>query len=88
MNYTDQNGNVMNIEAIKIFKIDELGKEYIIYSIMDNDDSNPDGELLFGEIIRNDDSIQILGILPNEENIVIAYYNEIKNQLGGSNEYY
>ena len=86
MNYTDQNGNTMNIEAIKIFKIDELGKEYIIYSIMDNDDSNPDGELLFGEIIRNDDSIQILGILPNEENIVIAYYNEIKNQLGGSNE--
>ena len=86
MNYTDQNGNVMNIEAIKIFKIDELGKEYIIYSIMDNDDSNPDGELLFGEIIRNDDSIQILGILPDEENIVIAYYNEIKNQLGGSNE--
>ena len=86
MNYTDQNGNVMNIEAIKIFKIDELGKEYIIYSIMDNDDSNPDGEILFGEIIRNDDSIQILGILPNEENIVIAYYNEIKNQLGGSNE--
>ena len=86
MNYTDQNGNVMNIEAIKIFKIDELGKEYIIYSIMDNDDSNPDGELLFGEIIRNNDSIQILGILPNEENIVIAYYNEIKNQLGGSNE--
>jgi len=86
MNYTDQNGNVMNIEAIKIFKIDELGKEYIIYSIMDNDDSNPDGELLFGEIIRNDDSIQILGILPSEENIVIAYYNEIKSQLGGSNE--
>ena len=86
MNFTDQNGNVMNIEAIKIFKIDELGKEYIIYSITDNDDSNPDGELLFGEIIRNDDSIQILGILPNEENIVIAYYNEIKNQLGGSNE--
>ena len=86
MNYTDQNGNVMNIEAIKIFKIDELGKEYIIYSITDNDDSNLEGELLFGEIIRNDDFIQILGILPDEEDIVIAYYNEIKNQLGGSNE--
>ena len=86
MNFIDSNNNTINIEAIKIFKIDELGKEYIIYSIMDNDDSNPDGELLFGEIIRNDDSIQILGILPNEENIVIAYYNEIKNQLGGSNE--
>jgi len=86
MNYTDQNGNVMNIEAIKIFKIDELEKEYIIYSITDNDDSNPDGELLFGEITRNDDSIQVLGILPDEEDIVIAYYNEIKNQLGGSNE--
>ena len=86
MNYTDQNGNVMNIEAIKIFKIDELGKEYIIYSIMDNDDSNPEGELLFGEIVRNDDSIQVLGILPDDEDIVIAYYNEIKDQLGGSNE--
>ena len=71
MNFTDQNGNVMNIEAIKIFKID---------------DSNPEGELLFGEIIRVDDSIQVLGILPDEEDIVIAYYNEIKSQLGGSNE--
>ena len=86
MNYTDQNGNTMNIEAIKIFKIDELGKEYIIYSIIDNNDSNPEGELLFGEIVRNDDSIQILGILPDDEDIVIAYYNEIRNQLGGSNE--
>ena len=69
MNFTDLNNNPMNIEAIKIFKIDELGKEYIIYSIMDNDDS-----------------IQVLGILPDDEDIVIAYYNEIKDQLGGSNE--
>ncbi len=86
MNFTDQNNNVLNIEAIKIFKIDELGKEYIIYSITDNDDNNPDGELAFGEIVRQDDSIQVLGILPEEEDIVIAYYNEIKSQLGGSNE--
>ena len=86
MNFTDSNNNTMNIEAIKIFKINELGKEYIIYSIIDNNDSNPEGELLFGEIVRNDDSIQILGILPDEEDIVIAYYNEIRNQLGGSNE--
>jgi hypothetical protein len=86
MNFIDSNNNTINIEAIKIFKIDELGKEYIIYSIMDNNDSNPEGELLFGEIVRNDDSIQVLGILPDEEDIVIAYYNEIKNQLGGSNE--
>ena len=86
MNFIDSNNNTINIEAIKIFKIDELGKEYIIYSIMDNDDSNPEGELLFGEIVRNDDSIQVLGILPDEEDIVIAYYNEIRNQLGGSNE--
>lgn len=86
MNFIDSNNNTINIEAIKIFKIDELGKEYIIYSIMDNDDSNPEGELLFGEIVRNNDLIQVLGILPDEEDIVIAYYNEIKNQLGGSNE--
>ena len=86
MNFIDSNNNTINIEAIKIFKINELGKEYIIYSIIDNNDSNPEGELLFGEIVRNDDSIQILGILPDEEDIVIAYYNEIRNQLGGSNE--
>lgn len=86
MKFTDQNNNVLNIEAIKIFKINELGKEYIIYSITDDDDSNADGELLFGEIVRSDDTIQVLGILPDEEDIVIAYYNEIKSQLGGSNE--
>ena len=33
MNFIDSNNNTINIEAIKIFKIDELGKEYIIYSI-------------------------------------------------------
>lgn len=80
--YKDEKGNNINISLIGFFKIEQLEKEFIMYSIIDDDKNNLDGYILLGEVLRNNDSIQILGIKENEKELVLAYYNEISKQLG------
>ena len=50
---------------------------------MDDDSNNSNGAMLLGEVVRNGDNIEILGILKEEKDLVVAYYNEISTQLGG-----
>lgn len=83
LNYIDSNGNIMNISVIGFFSIPDLEKEYVIYSMVDNNSANEDGYILLGEVLREENSIQILGILSEERDLVVAYYNEISNHLGG-----
>lgn len=54
-----------------------------MYGLVDDDITNENGHVLLGEVIRKEDSIQVLGILPAEKDLVVAYYNEISNQVGG-----
>lgn len=82
----DENRNVMTVSLLGFFSILELQKEFVMYSFVDDDTNNPDGYILLGEVIRNDDNIQILGIIPEEERIVLAYYNEISKQIGDDND--
>lgn len=85
--FKDSNGNIMNISLIGTFKISELEKEYIMYSLVDDDESNEYGHILLGEIVRSDDGdVQVLGILPEERDLVVAYYNEISTQIGGDED--
>lgn len=59
-----------------------------MYSLMDDDVNNENAGVLLGEVVRDEDgNIQVLGILSEEKDVVVAYYNEIADQLGGdSNE--
>ena len=82
--YIDSSGNIMNISVIGFFKIPELENEFIMYGLVD-DSSSEDGYVLLGEVVKKDDKIQILGILSNEKDLVVAYYNEISKQLGEDN---
>lgn len=85
LKFKDSTGNYINISLIGFFRIPDLEKEYIMYSITDENIDNKYGHILLGEVIRNDDdSIQILGILDSEKDMVVAYYNEISNQIGGN----
>lgn len=87
LKFKDSTGNVINISLIGFFRIPDLEKEYIMYSITDENIDNKYGHVLLGEVIRNDDdSIQILGILDSEKDMVVAYYNEISNQIGGNED--
>lgn len=85
LKFKDSTGNDINISLIGFFRIPDLEKEYIMYSITDENIDNKYGHVLLGEVIRNDDdSIQVLGILDSEKDMVVAYYNEISNQIGGN----
>ena len=55
-----------------------------MYSLIDDDSSNDMGYVLLGEVVRYDGIVQILGIESEERDMVLAYYNEISNQIGGS----
>ena len=84
INYKDADGNIMNISVIGFFRIPELEKEFIMYGLVDDNLSNDQGYVLLGEIIKNaENEITIVGIKSDEKDMVLAYYNEISNQVGG-----
>ena len=80
----DKDGNTLNATLIGCFKIPDLDKEYAIYSLQDNDSNNDMGYAMIGELIREDSILKVLGIKDEEKDVVLAYYNEISNQLGGN----
>ena len=80
--YKNEEGNIITISVIGFFKVPKLEKEFIMYSFTDDDSSKQNGLVLLGEIIKEEDNIQILGIDSNEKDLVLAYYNEVINQIG------
>ena len=79
----DENGTNIDISVIGFFKVPQLEKEYVIYAFVDDNFENSNGSVLFGEVVRSENDIQILGILSEEKEMVIACYEEISNQIGG-----
>lgn len=78
----NQFNNNITISLIGTFKIPILEKEFIIYSLVDDNPDNLEGEIMLGEIIRKNKSIQVVGIESEEKDLVVAFYNEISKQLG------
>lgn len=82
--YKDEKGNNVCVSVLGFFSIFDLGKEFAMYSIVDDNAQNEDGFVLLGEVIRNGDDVEIVGIDSKEKEMVVAYYNEISEQIGGS----
>ena len=80
--FVDESGKEVTISLIGYFKISELGKEFIMYSMIDDDSNNDMGHVILGEVVREEGVVQILGIESDEKDMVLAYYNEISTQLG------
>lgn len=78
----DQNGNKVEVSVLGIFKIPDLEKQYIMYGLVDDDPYNENGGVLLGEVIGEGENMQIVGILEEEKELVVAYYNEISKQIG------
>lgn len=83
LRFKDINNNILNVSVIGFFQIEALEKEYVMYALKNETNNDGNGHVLLGEVVRDGDDIQVLGILPEEEKIVVAYYNEISKQLGG-----
>lgn len=78
----NQFNNDITISLIGTFKIEPLEKEFIIYSLTDDNEENLEGEIILGEILREGNNIQVLGIESEEKDLVVAFYNEISKQIG------
>ena len=78
----NENQEDIEISVLGEFKIEELQKEYIMYSVINKDDNSHQGLVLIGEVVRDGDNVQVLGIKEEEKELVLAFYNEISNQLG------
>ena len=80
---TNEQGQNINISVIGSFRIPDLEKEFMMYSMVDENEDNSLGAVLLGEVIRDGDKIEVVGVRDDEKEMVVAYYNEISEQMGG-----
>ncbi len=82
LNVRDENGNLIHISVLGMFEIPDLEKKYIMYGLVNEDETHENGAVLLGEVVGEGEDMKVLGILPEEKDMVVAYYNEISTQLG------
>lgn len=68
------------IEIILSFRIEELNKEYVVYTIND-DNISDDVNIIISEIEYTNNVPKIKSILEEEKEMVILFYNNIKNSI-------
>lgn len=71
-----ENGDPINIELILSFKVDQLNKTYVAYTL--NDDGVSEDVPLF---ISEYDGTTIRSISPDESKIVLERYEELKKEI-------
>ena len=82
----DENQNDIVISVLGEFKIDALEKEFIMYSIVNMDEDVTDGIIIIGEVIRDNDNVQVIGIKEEEKELVLAFFYEITEQIENEDE--
>ena len=80
-----ENGDTIMASILGAFRVETLNKEYAMYSLVNDNPDNENGAVLLGEVVREDDKVKVLDILEEEVDLVVAFYNEIANQIGGKN---
>ena len=80
---SNEQGQNINISVIGSFRIPDLEKEFMMYSMVDENEDNSLGAVLLGEVIRDGDKMEVVGVRDDEKEMVVAYYNEIFEQMGG-----
>ena len=80
-----ENGDTIMVSILGAFRVETLNKEYAMYSLVNDNPDNENGAVLLGEVVREDDKVKVLDILEEEVDLVVAFYDEIANQIGGKN---
>lgn len=78
----DPKGGELNVSVLGTFNVPDLDKTYIMYALEDSNPKNESAAVMLGEVIGEGEDMQIGGILSSEKELVVAYYNEIINQVG------
>ncbi len=70
-----ENGEPIKIEVILSFRIDKINKDYVVYTIND-DNVQENVAVIISEI--DQETHKIKSILPEEKDIVMEYYEQVK----------
>ena len=63
----NEQGQNINISVIGSFRIPDLEKEFMMYSMVDENKDNNLGAVLLGEVIRDGDKMEVVGIREDEK---------------------
>lgn len=76
----NEKGEDVVIELLLTFNIEKTNKNYVVYTIND-DESSEKATILISEIQENEDNVVVVDIPEEEKELVISCYNDIKNSL-------
>ena len=83
-NIIDENGNEVKINIIMQFRIEELNKEYVVFTI-DDDGVSENVYINIAELDKIEkDEYQIKMIKESEKNMVLAFYDSIRDSIHGN----
>ena len=73
-------GQSVMIDIIGQFKIDEADREYVFYTLND-DGISDDVIILIAQIVMEDGKAKIISIPEKEQNMVVAFFNNMKDSI-------
>ncbi len=76
----DHEGKDIRIEILTTFSIEDLKKNYVIYTL-DDDGVSEDVTLLINEYVVENDQAKIVPIPKEETNMVLAVYNTLRENI-------
>ena len=83
-NVIDENGNEIKIDIIMQFRIEELNKEYAIFTVND-DGVSEDAYINITELAKDETGGYQLKMIPeNEKSMVLAFYDSIRDSINGN----
>lgn len=83
-NVIDENGNEIKIDIIMQFRIEELNKEYAVFTVND-DGVSEDVYINITELTKLDNGEYEIKLIPeNEKNMVLAFYDSIRDSINGN----
>ena len=79
---TNEQGEEISASFLGFFSVPGLEKEYAMYTINDDNPNSELGAILLGEVVKDNDNMQILGIEESEQAAVLAVYKDLSKQIG------
>lgn len=75
-------GERVEVKIIMRFKVEELGKEYVVYALND-DHKSEDVLVTIAEIEEQDGEVKLKLIPYEERNLVLSFYDHIRDTICG-----
>ena len=82
LNVINEEGQEVKIDVIMRFKVEELGKEYIVYTV--NDDGKSENVTICIAGLNDEDGHLSLRLIDeSEKNLVLVFYDNLRDMICG-----